>query len=79
MSLELYYRAQSNADISRKSEPLDNVSEYSDGTYRYYVGDTATGWQVNRETRSLPWVRTKATGTSDKPASLSECQAESYS
>jgi len=56
--------------------PLSNVEEFSDATYRYYLGDTATGWQVNRETRALPWVRTVATGTDNKPTDLATCQAE---
>jgi len=56
--------------------PLRNVAEFSDATYRYYLGDTATGWQINRETRALPWVRTVATGTDNKPTNLAECQAE---
>ena len=64
--------------LDSKSEPLTNVVEYSDGTYRYYVGDTTDGWQVNRETRSLPWVRTKASGATGKPTDLAAAQSETY-
>jgi hypothetical protein len=56
---------------------LTNVAKYSDTGYNYFVGDTATGWKTNRYNSN--GVKTSATGTTNKPVSLSDCQALSYS
>lgn len=56
---------------------LKNVQKFVDATYVYLLGDTPTGWQVNRWTNA--GVETKASGTVGKPTNLAQCQALTYS
>lgn len=53
------------------------TEKFFDGLYVYFIGDTLTGWKVNRY--DLNNNRTSAQGTTNKPTSLLDCQALSYS
>ena len=56
---------------------LTEVVKYTDNDYTYFSGYKTVGWQVNRW--DINTSKTIATGTGTKPASLAECQAQSYS
>jgi len=51
--------------------------KFLDSSYTYFVGDTANGWTVNRY--DINNNKTISNGTNDKPVTLLECQALSYS
>ena len=56
---------------------LSNIQKFSSTTFVYYVGDKSVDWKVNRYDSA--GTKTSAEGTGTRPATLSECEALTYS
>ena len=58
-------------------EVFNSVEKFLDSSYSYFSGYTDEGWKVNRW--DVDAVKSVSTGTGEKPDTLAECQALSYS